>query len=79
MQITLKKWGNSVGIRIPSNILSELQLNADHLVDMQVEDGKVIITPLPQQTSLEQLLSGITEENLHQEIDFGQPQGKEEW
>lgn len=29
--------------------------------------------------SLEELLAGITEENLHPEIDFGPPVGKEVW
>lgn len=77
MQLTIKKWGNSVGIRIPAPVLSELKLNVDHLVDMQVENGKIIIAPLPQQPSLKQLLANIQTDNLHQEIDFGEAEGGE--
>ncbi|MEE6030962.1 AbrB/MazE/SpoVT family DNA-binding domain-containing protein [Avibacterium paragallinarum] len=77
MQLTIKKWGNSVGIRIPAPVLSELQLNVDHLVDMQVENGKIIIAPLPQQPSLNQLLANIHPDNLHQEVDFGEAEGGE--
>lgn len=77
MRLAVKKWGNSVGVRIPSSILSSLQLKADKLIDMRVENGKIIIEPVRQNYSLEELLAGITPENLHQEADTGKPVGKE--
>ncbi|MFA9499747.1 AbrB/MazE/SpoVT family DNA-binding domain-containing protein [Mannheimia sp. E30BD] len=77
MQLTIKKWGNSVGVRIPAPILAALQLQAENLVDIRAENGKIIIEPVRQKYSLEQLLSSITAENLHQEIDTGEPVGKE--
>lgn len=77
MQLTVKKWGNSVGVRIPAPILNALKLEADHLIDMRVEDGKIIIEPISHGYSLEQLLAGITPENLHREADSGAPVGKE--
>ena len=77
MQLAIKKWGNSVGVRIPASILTALQLQAENLVDIRAEDGKIIIEPIRQNESLEQLLSGITAENLHHEIDYGEPVGKE--
>ncbi|QLB42559.1 MULTISPECIES: AbrB/MazE/SpoVT family DNA-binding domain-containing protein [Mannheimia] len=78
MQLAIKKWGNSVGVRIPASILTALQLQADNLVDIRAENGKIIIEPIRQEYSLEQLLSGITAENLHQEIETGEPIGKEQ-
>ncbi|MDD0823952.1 AbrB/MazE/SpoVT family DNA-binding domain-containing protein [Mannheimia sp. AT1] len=77
MQLAIKKWGNSVGIRIPASILATLELQAENLVEMKVEEGKIIIEPIKQEYNLEQLLSHITPENLHQEIDTGEPTGKE--
>lgn len=77
MQLAIKKWGNSVGVRIPAPILATLQLQAENLVDIRAENGKIIIEPIRQEYSLEQLLSGITAENLHQEIDSGEVVGKE--
>ncbi|OBX07255.1 PbsX family transcriptional regulator [Gallibacterium salpingitidis] len=76
MRLTIKKWGNSVGVRIPAAILTELQLKADSFVDIQTENGKIIIEPVEEQ-SLAQLLAAITEDNLHQEIDMGEPMGNE--
>lgn len=78
MQLAIKKWGNSVGVRIPASILTALQLQADNLVDIRAENGKIIIEPIRQEYSLEQLLAGITAENMHQEIETGEPIGKEQ-
>ena len=74
----MRKWGNSIGVRIPAGILIELNLSAEKKVDVRAEAGRIIIEPIiDSQETLEQLLGQITPDNLHSEIDFGQPVGKE--
>ncbi len=74
----MRKWGNSIGVRIPAGILTELNLSAEKKVDLRSEAGRIIIEPIiDSQETLEQLLGQITPDNLHSEIDFGQPVGKE--
>ncbi len=78
MQVVIKKWGNSVGIRIPSSILTALNMQVEAIVDIREEAGKIIIEPVRQtKYSLENLLTAITTDNLHQEISTGTPVGKE--
>ena len=78
MQLTMRKWGNSIGVRIPAGILTELNLSAEKKVDVRAEAGRIIIEPIiDAQETLEQLLGQITPDNVHSEIDFGQPVGKE--
>ena len=78
MQVTMRKWGNSNGVRIPAGILTELNLSAEKKVDVRAEAGRIIIEPIiDSQETLEQLLGQITPDNVHSEIDFGQPVGKE--
>jgi len=77
MQLAIKKWGNSVGVRIPSIILNELQLQAESLIDIRVENGKIIIEPVRAEYDLSKMISEITPENLHQEVSTGSPIGKE--
>lgn len=82
MQVTLKKWGNSIGLRIPAGLLAETGLGENSTVEMTVEDGKIIISPEFRKTwkyTLEQLLDEVTEENLHLETDWGTPRGEEVW
>ncbi|RDU53345.1 hypothetical protein CQA49_06775 [Helicobacter sp. MIT 00-7814] len=76
MQVSLNKWGNSVGLRIPNSILRELNLNSSSSVDVRVENGKIIIEPIGN-AKLNVLLGAITNENLHGEISCGVVIGKE--
>ncbi|MHC1743174.1 MAG: AbrB/MazE/SpoVT family DNA-binding domain-containing protein [Syntrophobacteraceae bacterium] len=82
MEAILRKWGNSVGLRIPSGLLAELDLSVSSTVDLLVEDGRLIVVPRREKVwkySIEQLLSGVTEENMHPETDWSGPVGDEAW
>ena len=53
-------------------------MSAEKKVDVRAEAGRIIIEPIiDSQETLEQLLGQITPDNVHSEIDFGQPVGKE--
>jgi len=78
MRVLVKKWGNSPSVRIPAAVMQAANLSLDQAVDIREEDGRVIIEPIrPAAPDLETLLAGITDENLHGEVDFGVPVGKE--
>jgi len=78
MRMTVKKWGNSAAVRIPATILEAVHLKLDGTVDVREEGGRIVIEPVrPKGYDLAELLAGITPENLHAEVDFGAPAGKE--
>jgi len=79
-QVTVKKWGNSPSVRLPVAVMREAELNVDDVVNINVdEEGRIILSPVRNDApSLESMLTAITDENLHHEITFGQPQGKEQ-
>jgi len=82
MQAALRRWGNSIGLRIPARLLAELNLSENSIVDIAVEGGKLTVAPRQKRTwkySLEQLLAGVTKENAHPETDWGGPVGEEVW
>lgn len=80
MITTVQKWGNSLGIRIPMPIARETHLHAGSYVDIREENENVVIAPVKQPGfRLDDLLKNITEQNLHQETDFGMAEGKEAW
>jgi antitoxin MazE len=43
MKLVLRKWGNSIGIRIPKNIREEANFKEGDTVSIEYEDGKVIL------------------------------------
>jgi antitoxin MazE len=78
MEAMVKKWGNSLGIRIPNSIVRELALKDGSLVDIN-DNGEVIIIKPIQENKLSAMLNNINEQNIHKEIETGGPVGKEIW
>jgi antitoxin MazE len=83
MTTRVRKWGNGLAIRIPKALATEIGLSENAEVELSSDRGRLVITPLKRtrkrKYSLKEMLRGITPENLHGEIDFGPPVGKEIW
>jgi len=80
MQTKIKKWGNSLALRIPKSFALNAKLKQDELVDLSIDKERIVITLMEEKEySLDELLKGISESNLHGEIDPGVPVGKETW
>jgi antitoxin MazE len=75
MRASVKKWGNSAAVRIPAAVLEATDVQLDDEVDVREEFGRIVIEPVREKKyKLEDLLKGITKDNIHQEIDFGRPE-----
>jgi antitoxin MazE len=80
MKTQFVKWGNSLALRVPSAFADEVGATEGKRAVMTVENGalvvKVVERPRKQRRrySLEQLLAGLSRED---EIDWGQPRGRE--
>lgn len=80
MLTKVQKWGNSLALRIPKALALDAQLENDSVVEVTLIDGQIIIKPVsPPAWTLEQLLAGITSDNIHHETDTGQAVGNEVW
>lgn len=80
MQTKIKKWGNSLAVRIPKSFALNANLRQDELVDISIDKERIIITSIGEKEySLDELLEGVSEDNLHGEFDTGVPVGKEIW
>ena len=78
MEAIVKKWGNSLGIRIPNLIVRELALKDGSFVDINDRGKTIIIKPI-QKNKLSEMLGRINEKNIHKEIETGGHVGKEIW
>lgn len=80
MQTKIQKWGNSLALRIPKSFAIDANLMQNETVDLTLDKNKIIITIIGEKEySLDDLLEGISENNLHSEFDTGAPAGKEIW
>jgi antitoxin MazE len=80
MKTRVQKWGNSLALRIPKSFADEVGLKKEVSVEVSLDDGKLIITPLIEpKLDLDRLLAQVTEKNLHHEVDAGPAMGNEAW
>lgn len=80
MKTYVKKWGNSLALRIPKPLAIEMDLRHNSPVELSLVDGKLVIAPVVEpELSLEYLLAQVTEDNLHREVDSGPAMGGEVW
>lgn len=44
--LTLKHWGNNLGVRLPAAVAKAAQLHAEQRVRISVDAGRVVIEPI---------------------------------
>ncbi|MBX0329789.1 AbrB/MazE/SpoVT family DNA-binding domain-containing protein [Oscillochloris sp. ZM17-4] len=80
MRARIQRWGNSLALRIPKSFAAEAGLADESLVDVRLIDGQLVIVPVaPAAYTLESLLAGVNDDNLHRETPTGPPAGDEVW
>lgn len=76
MLMSVTKWGNSLGLRIPRVIADKIGIHEGATVDISIENHHIVIK---KGYSLESLVGEITPENIHEETLTGDVRGKEFW
>ncbi len=80
MRTKVVKWGNSLGLRIPKSFAEEVRVSEGTIVDLIMDDGQLVIrvAEFPA-VNLDDLLTEVTDSNLHGEIETGDAVGGENW
>ncbi|HRZ30651.1 MAG TPA: AbrB/MazE/SpoVT family DNA-binding domain-containing protein [Candidatus Paceibacterota bacterium] len=80
METKIKKWGNSLALRLPVEITSQLSLGEDSLVTLSLVNHALSIKPSPKKNGrLEELVTRINSSNTQPLLDWGEPVGREIW
>ena len=80
MEVQVKKWGNSQGIRFPKSVLQEAGIQLNEKLTLEVEMGKIVLyRPFRHKTLEERVRESGCELTGIGEIDWGEPQGDEVW
>ena len=77
MQVLLKRWGNSIGFRIPKGIADSAGLKADDTVEINASQDGFVVKKARRKYVLKDLLSRVTPENRHDSVDWDGPKGNE--
>jgi antitoxin MazE len=81
MDIQLKKWGNSIGFRIPHTIAQSFGIDENSIVELIETQDALVIKKKRTVTTLDELLSSIPQDFQYPDdvLDFvkSEPMGKE--
>ena len=75
MAVTLQKWGNSVGVRLPRPMLEQVGLREGAQVEVLVEGDHLVIRR--GRVKLTDLLARCEPDRRPDPVDFGPPVGRE--
>jgi len=80
MESHVRKWGNSLALRIPKALAVEAGFSDGSRVEIEVDGDRLSVRAVRTEAhSLADLLAGVTRENKHGEIETGRPVGREVW
>ena len=82
MRTRVQKWGNSQGLRLSKELLSDVQISVGDAVEVTVRDGSLIITPVHRVRGgldLRELVRHIPKDYKPEELEWGDPVGREVW
>ncbi len=80
MEAKLQKWGNSVGVRIPSSILKSLNIKTNDVVNIeQIEDKIMISISKNKKISLKDRFMDYNGKNLAKEFSWDEDLEREIW
>ena len=81
MKIRFSKWGNSLAVRVPAALAREIGASEGKRAEIAVENGAIVIRlgrrrERRRRYTIEELVRGMTKENIHPETDWGPPRGR---
>ena len=82
MTTTIQKWGNSQGIRLPKYLLDVLKWSDNEKITVETSGNSIIIKQAEKpkkRLTIAEMFEGYDGEYTTEEIDWGEPVGREVW
>ena len=78
METRIGKWGNSLALRIPQSVAAQTGITLNAAVELTSRGEQLVVSVLKRPgQELDDLLVGVTEDNLHGETETDPPIGSE--
>lgn len=77
MNTTIKKWGNSQGIRLSKDVLKTTNMYAGEIVEVETLKDEIIIRKAKRLSSLDELFADYNGDYRPSEYSFGEAVGLE--
>ncbi len=79
MKTKIRKWGNSLAIRLPLHIVNAKGISEGDELIVTIENDKIVVLPVSKEETLDSLVKKINVNNQHHETDWGEEFARETW
>ena len=80
MRVRVRKWGNSLALRIPKRFAEKIALREGTVMDISVFQRAIVAAPVRwTKLTLKRLLTKVSDRNLHAEVEAEPWVGRESW
>ena len=69
MNVTIARWGNSLGVRIPKSLAQQVGFSEGSQISMEVEGNKVVITAVKPRYTLSDLLGDMSPDAMRENVE----------
>ncbi len=77
MQVSVTRWGSSLGLRIPKSIAGRFGLTEGARVDVEAEGDRIVVRVERPRYALDALLAGMTPGDMREAFDWTTDSGRE--
>ncbi|HVU59414.1 MAG TPA: AbrB/MazE/SpoVT family DNA-binding domain-containing protein [Candidatus Saccharimonadales bacterium] len=80
IMLSLQKWGNGTGVRIPKKVVQAAKLQLNQPLNITLQNNSIILTPIADNDlTLESMLQGVTPDQINGEVDWSADIGVEKY
>ena len=77
MQVSVTRWGSSLGLRIPKSIAGQFGLTEGARVEVEAEGDHIVVRVGRPRYTLDALLGGMTPEDMREVFEWTTDAGRE--
>ena len=79
MKVSVNRWGNSKGIRLPKAVTEALDIEENDSLNIEIKDGAVILSKPKKEITIEEMFKDYKGGSFQAEIQEFEPEGNEKW
>lgn len=79
MKVSVNKWGNSKGVRLPKSVTESLGIDYNDSLKIEIKDNAIILRKPKNETTIEELFKNYKGGSFQSEIQEFEPIGNEKW
>lgn len=79
MKVSVNKWGNSKGIRLPKAVTEALDIEENDSLNIEIKDGAVVLSKQKKEITIEEMFKDYKGGSFQAEIQEFEPEGNEKW